>query len=265
MADSTSSSGRRANRRMFIIIAVMVAVWLLIVLCRNPIRARWWTRKLVATGDPEIRLIYFQRLVALGPTGADAVETLLRSEEAAVRGFGVALVNHTRPPRARALLAGMTTDGDQDVATMAVTGLALLGDPAVIEDFAELLHAAEPRLQTLAARGLGRLRTPPAIDLLIETARTHSSVAARVQAIEELGRLQVERAAGVLQECLVDDTPFDGPTVSERSAAALLARAAPGMQVEEPPPSRPISYFAARALGAITGDEITTNGDDDSE
>jgi len=261
MADSTSSSTRRANKRMFIVITIMVVVWLLIVLCRNPLRARWWTHKLATTRDPEIRLVCFQRLVALGTTGADAVETLLRSEEAAVRGLGVALVNHTHPPQARTLLASMTTDADADVATMAVTGLALLGDPAVIEDIAKLLQTSKPPMPSIAVAGLGRLGTPQAVDLLIEAAGPDNSVAVRVQAIEELGRLQVERAAEVLTQCLLDDTPFEGPTASERSAAALLARAAPGMQVEEPPPSRRVSHFAARALRAITGDDPSANGE----
>ena len=85
---NASKSLRRADRRMFLVVAAMVAVWLLIVLCRNPIRAHWWARRLAASTDPEVRLACFQRLVALGPTGAAGVEELLKSEDAAIRGLG---------------------------------------------------------------------------------------------------------------------------------------------------------------------------------
>ena len=253
---SPSKSLRRADRRMFLVVAAMVAVWLLIVLCRNPIRAHWWARRLAASTDPEVRLACFQRLVALGPTGAAGVERLLRNDDAAIRGLGVAVVNHTRPKQARSHLSEMMHDPDAEVAFMAVTGLALLGDPAVIDDLARLLESPEPRVQVLAVTGLSRLRTSAAVDLLIETARDPGLVAPRVQAIEELGQLQVERAVDILTECLGDETPFEGVTVSERSAFALLTRTAPGMAVEPPPTTRPVSYFAARALRAITGEEI---------
>ena len=256
MEGSSTKSLRRANRRMFIVVAVMAAVWLLIVLCRNPIRAHWWARRLAASTDPEVRLAYFQRLLALGPTGAAGVEELLKSEDAAIRGLGVAVVNHTRPQRARSQLAAMAADPDPDVAAMAVTGLALLGDPGVIEDLARLLESPDPHTGVLAVTGLGRLRTPEAIDLLIETTRGPGMVAPRVQAIEELGQLQVERATEVLTECLSDDTTFEGMTASERSASALVTRALPGSAVEPQPPVRPVSYFAARALRAITGERI---------
>lgn len=244
---------------MFIVIATMVAVWLAIVLCRNPIRARWWTHRLATTANPETRLAHFQRLVALGPTGADAVEELLESDDPSVRGLGVAVLNHTRPARVRKLLAEMATDPDPDVAAMAVTGLALLGDPAVVNDLAQLLKSSEARLAVLAVSGLGRLPTPEAADLLIETARAHRLVAVRVQAIEELGLLRVERAADVLRECLEDDTLFQGPTTSEHSAAALLGRATRGLTAEAPS-ARPVSYFANRALRAITGEDVSSNG-----
>lgn len=243
---------------MFVIIAVMLMVWVLLVLCRNPIRARWWTWRLATAADPEIRLVYFQRLVALGPTGAAAVEDLLRNDDAAIRGLGVAVVNHTKPERARTLLTTMLTDPDPEVATMAVTGLAMLGDAAVIEDLARLLESSDPHQAVNAVTGLGCLRTPAAIDLLIKTARAHTFVATRVQAIEELGQLQVQRATDMLSECLTDDTPFAGLTVSERSATALLARAAPGLSVEPPPLSRPVSHFAASALRAIANDNFTS-------
>ena len=105
-------SGRRADRRMFVLIAAMVVVWALILVCRNPIRAHWWTHRLAAADDPDQRLLYLQRLVALGPGGATAVEALLNDPDAAIRGLGVALVNHTRPRRARRLLVEMMTDPD---------------------------------------------------------------------------------------------------------------------------------------------------------
>ncbi len=253
---SRLSPSRRANRRMFVAITAMMAVWLVIVLCRNPIRAWWWTHKLTDAVDPQIRLTYFQRLVALGPTGAIAVESLLTSEDTAVRGLGVALLNHTKPERSGELLLRMSRDPDLEVAMAAVTGLTMLGDTAVVHDLTDLLKSADPRLATLAVTGLGRLRTPQALDLLIETAKHHDIVGVRIEAIEELGRLQDERAVEVLTACLDDDTPFEGITASERWAATLLARVAPGMAMEPPLRGRPVSHFAARALQEI----ITTNG-----
>jgi HEAT repeat protein len=255
----SSSPQRRADRRTFAAIAALVALWILVVLCRNPIRAYWWTHKLATAADPQVRLSYFQRLIALGPTGAAAVGQLLTSPDAALRGLGVAILNHAKPRQARKLLVRMSADPDSEVSAMAVTGLALLGDPTVVEDLARLLESSEERRAVLAVSGLGRLRTPPAVELLIETARSHAQVAARVEAIEELGQLRVVRAAEVLRACLNDDTPFAGRTVSEQSAAVLLGQAAPGMQVVPPLP-RPVSYFAARALRAITAEDLGTNG-----
>ncbi|MCP4590636.1 MAG: HEAT repeat domain-containing protein [bacterium] len=240
---------------MFAVIATMVAVWLMIVLLRNPIRAHWWTRQLITTTDPQARLAYFHRIVALGPGGAAAVETLLNHPDAAIRSLGVAVLNHTKPLHARSLLAQMIDDPDADVGQIAVTGLAVLGDDTVVDELKQLLDSPNPQRAVLAITGLSRLRTPEAIDALIATAEAHPHLAARVQAIEELGQLQVERAREALLRCLEDTTPFTGLTISERSAAALLQRASPTSRLTSPPSSRPVSDFAAQALLALTPTE----------
>ena len=260
MADSPTPSASRSNRRMTLVIAAMVVVWLAVVLCRNPIRAHWWAYRLAATTDPPARMAYFERLIALGPVGASGVETLLSADDASIRGLGVAVVNHTKPTHARKLLRRMATDSDPEVATIAVAGLAMMDDAAVVEDMIGLLGSAEPRVVVEAVSGLGRRRTTAAVDSLISTARVHPLVAARVQAIEELGLIGADQAIAVLRECLNDDTLFEGRTAAERSAAISLGYTAPYLSDNAPPPARAVSHFAARALRTITGGDTNTNG-----
>jgi hypothetical protein len=255
-----STAAQRQNRRMVAVIALMVAVWLVIVLGRNPLRAYWWTHRLAASADPQARLAYFQRLVALGPTGAIDVRYLLNNADPALRGLGVALLNHAKPRHARARLAELARDANPDVAAMATAGLALLGDAAAVDDLTRLLDTPDAQRAVLAVTALARLRTPAAIDRLVATARSHTVLAARVQAIEELGLLGDRRAVDTLRAALADDTPFAGATLAEQSVAALLDRTAPGRSLEEPPPARPVSFFAARALRTLEGEPATTNG-----
>ena len=261
MADLPTPPTPRSNRRMTLVIAGMVAAWLVVVLCRNPIRAHWWAYRLAATTDPPARMAYFEKLIALGPAGASAVDTLLSADDASIRGLGVAVVNHTKPPHALELLTGMATDPDPEVATIAVTGLAMMHDVAVVDALVKLLGSSNPRVVVEAVSGLGRQDTTAAVDSLISTARDHALIAARVQAIEELGLIEADQAIPVLRECLGDDTLFQGRTSAERSAAISLGFTAPHLRHDEPPPPRPVSHFAARALRTITGGDINTNGD----
>ncbi len=229
---------------MAVAIVGMVGLWAVVVLERNPLRARWWEHKLVASTAMADRARYLALLANLGPRALPVAQRLLSSKEATVRSYGVVILDQLDDERAAELLRRAADDPDPDVRDGAIHGLAARGDVAAL---AEIVGAADPEAACVAVEGLGSIGSPQAIDVLVAALRADVAVVVKVQAIECLGAAEDAGAIEVLTACLDDPTVFEGRTAAERSAARALDAVGRDLELEQPGP-RTVASFAAAAL-----------------
>ncbi|HUU85327.1 MAG TPA: HEAT repeat domain-containing protein [Phycisphaerae bacterium] len=237
---------------MFVAIAIMVVVWLVVILCRHQIRARWWTYKLTTAETLDEQGAWLARLVALGHSGVPSARRLMAEDDPLLRSFGLAILEHAPGADAGQLLVTASTDTDPSIRTEAVRGLGARRD---LEALTRIARRAEPVAASAAAVELGRMGGDEGVDLLIQLLRTHESVRVRVQAIECLGQLPGPpdaRRIDALTQCLDDDTVFEGHTAAERAAMDAIASLDPAQPVDWPPSRRTVGQIAARALKHLT-------------
>ncbi len=96
-----------------------------------------------------------------------------------------------------------------DLAAAAAVAVGELGDAGSADKLVALLSRQEPRVREQAARALGRLRHLPAIDRLIERAKTDESAAVRRAAAGALDRIGSSRAVQALSAMKADAPPDD--------------------------------------------------------
>jgi HEAT repeat protein len=245
----------RSNRRMVLIILAMVIVWVVVVMQRSAIRARWWEYKLLRVESLEDRARYLALLCSLGQRAVPSARRLLQSDAAPVRSYALVILDQVPGEAATRLLRTAVDDPDPDIRLSAVRGLAFRDDLIAL---AEIVRSDDEVAACAAAEGLASLASDQAVNLLITQVREHPLLAVRVQAIQCLGHLGAVQAVDVLTECLNDDTLFDGATLTERTAAAAIQTVGPSQPLELPGP-RTVADFAAAALERITGQRRPTS------
>jgi HEAT repeat protein len=155
------------------------------------------------------------------------------------------------PDAAVALGQLLNTSEDEDVRTMAAQGLAALG-PRAIDRLSECLK--DPDRQTMALRALVQIHQPEVVPLLLEVARTESSLA-RSLALEALDRFSDPRIVPVLLDALTDEsaevrkTAIAGLAIpsADWSATELAERLIPSLE----DPDLEVAAQSARVLGRL--------------
>ena len=110
-ADQNTPPPRRRVSRPTWVIVGMVAVWLVAILYRNEIRARWWAYRMASTESQVQRVGYFQRLASLGELAVPRARSLLDHHDASLRSFAVALMHPSSSDEAtEGLIRGVGTN-----------------------------------------------------------------------------------------------------------------------------------------------------------
>lgn len=254
--------------RLYLPLAILVALFSLVVVERRQIRARWWAWRLSYTDDADARGYYLACLAATGAPAAGAVNSLAGDERADVRAMAVFALQRLPGGEGIQTLARLLRDQDVSVREAAASALIFMErDEATTALFDTLSQPEEPPAAAAAA-ALGRSGDAPACEGLQRAAREHSSPLVRAQCLESLaGRLRdsistrdaTSRPAidacdplASLVAALADRASFAGPLALERQVAAASAR------VGASPPNlaganRCIASFAASLLRELTG------------
>ncbi len=255
-------NNRRANHRTMIVIALMVIAWLVVVLGRNTIRAHWWAHQLSRARNLETRMAYFHRLAGLGGPAFGAASSMFRSNDAAVRGFAVAIANHVETDAADDLLFDALSDPDPNVRRTATIGLSVRTCHASDVDRLRttVTHGDPPSAPAAvvvlahAASDSDRPIRGDALAALIDALDRRFTPAVRAQAAQSLGTLEAADAIDALIDCLNDDTLFTGPTENERFARIAFSSQGDSSAIVFDTP-RTIAQFASAALRRIDSRE----------
>lgn len=238
---------------MAIAIGLMIVMWLAVVMSRNTLRAYWWADRLARADTAEQQLTYFQLLATHGDSAVGAMRSLLKSDDALLRGLAVGVLNHATNDEAGALLAKSIGDTDTAVRKAAILGLSMRSDAT--QHIARITEATEtPDTETAmsAVASLGNIESERARDVLIASLDGGRPAHVRIQAVETLGFLGVDRAVPALVNCLGDTTVYEGLTENQRAAQFAIAQSQ-GLPPPEFSRRHTVSGEAARALFAITG------------
>jgi len=119
--------------------------------------------------------------------------------------------------KAETRLLAAVRDSDRRVRTEALRALATYGDSAAIAGLASALASTDAWISVSAAEGLGRIRSPATVPLLVAAAAANRPCALRVTAMQSLQTF-------ALREAMVAAGEIARDTVSYCRTTALAAR-----------------------------------------
>ncbi len=238
----------RPNKRMVLIIGLMVAMWAAVVIGRHQIRARWWEHKLAAETQLEEKARYLALLVSLGDRSLPSAERLLRHRESAMRSYGLVILEQLDFEAVVALLEGAAADSDPEIRREAIRAL---GRRYQLQPLQKLIAQEDASTASAAAEGLSLIGSEGAIRVLLDNLARHASSSVRAQIIETLGDLENTQAIDALTTCLADDSIVGTPTAGERSARGAAAVLFPAQKIDWPKDKR-VADYAREALARIT-------------
>jgi HEAT repeat protein len=171
-----------------------------------------------------------------------------------LRAAALGALAQAAPGTAPAELRGLATKALEDrapaVRRAGAAALAALG-AAALPDLVGLLGDPDFELRAVAARALGGMRSPVAVDALVKALREDS----QLPIVEALGRQGDRRAVKPLLERLREDTPAghepERAALVEAVGALAAPEAATPLAAELWHPDAEVRLAAARALGAL--------------
>jgi HEAT repeat protein len=267
MSASAGQPVLRAGRSRVAAIAVIVTA----VACataiafREPLRSSYWAWRLEQTRDAARRAEYLTLLVGAGERAEWGVRSLLASDQAEVRQFGVRVLQHVRAEWSRGLLLGCLADADERVREFAALGVALRGEESVIPWLKAMYASRGGECAAAACLALQRMGTAAALRALTELAMTPTDAERRAALVDALNDVGTAACVPGLLILLDDERIAQRPALEMRLAADALAALrlhASGSErgitadaglAGEAPGGQTIAERAARALARITG------------
>lgn len=267
------SSGYSA--RFYLIIAAMVVAFLVVVLQRNSIRARYWAYQLKQTDDLADQAYYIACLTSVGDAAAQSVEALVGDPRIEIRMLAIPASQGLTPRiRHELVLYALLLDEDEELQASAATAIALSHWAPGEQSLIAFAQTPSDSTACAAAYGLSRINSATAADALCSIIQTHKSPKARAQAVESLTAhlqpsLDNQNALtgeldpiSVMVQALSDSGEFAGKLAAEREietvSSAVTARK--GLRVAGSGPSasaaRSVASVAAGVLTDLTGETI---------
>ncbi len=264
-----------------VVIVLLLALFTLTILQRNPIRSYWWAYRLTRTEDGVERAYFLASLSAVGEDATGPIAGLSRNEYSDIRLLSIGLLQSLPHQGGFERLAQLLGDEDADVRESAALAIAFMATDTAAEALCEAVDSENVNRAAAAALALGRIDAPRARRSLCKAIVDHPSPRVRAQATESLaGHLltpqnrnataQTETAEfephifRALVQALADQATFAGRLGIERSidSARTFARQAGNPLSTRPststsPRVRCVADIAARYLSSLTGQAIT--------
>lgn len=231
---------------------------------RTPIRSLLWAREVTSAKTAREQAAALTHLCNAGDAGRWGTDSLLGSDDPAVRQLGVIVLQHIRSEWSRLRLIELLNDPSKSTADLAALGLAIHGDVSVIPRIKRLYLEGNDGSASAACLALERIGARESKAALVELAAAPAGAERRSRLVEALGSAGgTEGARGLL--CLLDDhRAVDGQSRTSRLLDQFSALAAANGLAPVPESgvaSRPasddqhgtVAERAAVALGRITG------------
>jgi hypothetical protein len=266
---------RAGTRWFWLAIIIMVAGFVIVVVERDRIRARWWAWRLARTTDLTEQGHYLGLVMGVGEAGVGAVDSLSRDERPEVRALAVVALAKLDGEQGVAGLRRLLADEDADVAESAGVSLAFLKDQQGLRPLLDAVEHGSPTAAVAAVAALPRIASPMALAALCRAASGHADARVRAQAVESLSAWLVAGGKSDGQSCdplavlvaaLEDSGKFAGVLSLERQITGAEAMASrPSAKTAASQPAVPaccqlrsVGEIAAESLGRLTGQPIKT-------
>ena len=277
--DARSDRGKTGSRSRWFPVAILllVALFTVVVLQRNRIRAHWWAYRLTLTEDLDLRGYYLASLSAVGDSGAGAIRRLGRYDDPDVRLLAIFALNALSRSEQTAELRRLLHDSDLDVREAAALALVFVGSAESTAILCETAVAKAADSASAAVGALGRSNDPHAVQTLCSVLRDHPRADVRAQAAESLGgwldmihhdsdqsviRDEALGCEGIaaLVDALSDEAIFSGPLLLERQIADAAqamnqSNNSGALDYDALPKDEPrsVAQIAAAGLSRLTG------------
>lgn len=255
---------RRSKRRIVSSIAILAAVWVLVMFYRMEIRARWWAYRLQHVDSVEQRQYYFSCLASVGDTSLTVLPRLLNDPRDEIRVVGVRLLHWCPNEQARDLLLTHVVDESDEVSAQVTLELARRQDRfEALPVLEEMIQASDPRSACMAVATIERIGGPQAEAILLKQLTTTDEVDLLAQVIDSLGMLGSRLAQPALVSLLDDKRAISVLPISQRRAKKAIAQVQGQLTAKGIDPQAvlnathseaTVASVAARALSLITGD-----------
>lgn len=263
------------NARFYLVLAAMVVAFLIVVVQRNRIRARYWAHQLKQTDDLAEQAYYIACLTSVGDAAAESVKSLVWDSRREIRLLAIPASQGLTPRiRHKFVLNILLIAEDEELQASAATAIALSHWRPGEQFMIAVSQSPTESTACAAAGGLSRIDSAAAADALCTIIQTHKSPKVRAQAVESLAaHLQPSldnRGAitgeldpiTVLVQALGDSGEFTGQLAAEREIEAVSSAVTSrkGLRVATSGPSAPtartVASVTAGVLTELTGETI---------
>lgn len=176
----------------------MVALFVLIMVKRDTIRAYWWVHRLRNSTALADRAYYVACLAGVGDSAKEALRNLGEDERAENRSLVIPASQGLDLMPRLSLLRHRLFDCDPDVRLSAATAISFMQPDVATLFLKDASRAEDPKVATAGLSGLARMNTPEALAAICESAAKDSRPWVRAQAIESLGQQLASESAAVL-------------------------------------------------------------------
>jgi HEAT repeat protein len=260
---------RRSNRTAFgIVLMLMLILWLVVMVFRWELRARWWAYEVARCESAEDRDFYLTRLASIRDKSFNAVSELVNDDRPEIRSAGVTVLRYCEGRPAAVVLIRLLADPSPEVAVDAATALAQRRDAAsYIPELRSRLLDNPGRSSWGTAIALGRIRRDEAEDALKTALARAADPDLKAQIIDSLGMAGCEEAVPMMIDSLTDDRPVQILPQSQQSAQRainavrpdFLARGAdPDSALKAASTAPTVSAVAARWVRLLGGLDAET-------
>ena len=187
-------SATRSNIWFISFIVLLVAVFLIVVATRHPIRAYWFAYQLTQTHDLREQVYYLTLLSQLDKSAIGAINRLASHEDPNIRELAVFALRSNTSHDALPMLTRLACDDSESVRESAATTMAFLTEQGQIDTLRELrivmmapIHGSE--ICATAAGVMARIRPDWSCFPLVKALRESPHALVRAQAVESLGVL----------------------------------------------------------------------------
>ena len=251
------------------IIITMVAVWLVVMaamLFSDTVRTRYWGWRLARAEGRAEQDYYASRLARRADHAVGAAAKLLGHADPNIRLLAVLAMDQASGDEpVDPLLTGLM-DEEVEIRHAAALAVGTRANPDVIGRLSRMAAGDDPAVATAAVFALQRAASKEAVDAMIRVLETTDSVEVRVQTIESLGLLGIERARPVLTRMLQDTRRVTTMPANERAMwRGFLAQrhrlGPPALAVTQPAPEggKTVREYAADALRQLRRAPITAS------
>ncbi len=252
------------------IIVIMIAVWLVaigLMLFSHPLRARYWGWRLARAETEVLRDYYASRLAQRPQAALGVARGLLTHTDPDVRLLAVHVIDRADGDHAETFLLAGLKDREVRVRDAAALAVGRRRGADLVSRLTELATGDDDAVAAAAVYALQRDARPLAVDAMIRVLETTESLAVRVQAIESLGLLGVQRARPALTNRLSDRGNVTVMPANERGVWRALAAQPDRPELRRlAEPSGPgvtrktVGDYAAEALRRIRRESAPASG-----